>query len=701
MTTPVDNSEWELLHGLVPIIVLYHHQFLPTHKPAHPATIITCSIPYLHCTPEVSALLLSLYLKNIRIMAYSGLAGFIADLERHGELHRIKSFADPVLEITEITDRITKSGGKALLFEDTGTSFPLLINAYGSEKRINMALGGNPATAAAGISELLREFSSAATSLAGKLTALPKLAKLAGLLTTRTESRGRCQQVVINDPDLSILPVLKCWPFDGGRYITLPVVHTIHPETGNVNAGMYRMQILDNLTTGMHWQRHKTGAAHFEAWKKTGQKMPVTVTLGGDPVYAWAATAPLPENINEYLLAAFLRKKKVNMVRCLTNQLLVPSDADIVIEGYVDPSEDLVREGPFGDHTGFYSLADWYPRFHVTCITHARDAVYPATIVGVPPQEDAWFAEATEKIFIEPIRLAIQPEVEDFHMPSDGVAHNLLIVKIRKSYPGQGMKVISSLSGAGQMMFTKYFIVVSGDIDIRDYKSLARHVFENFDPSNDIMFFRGPLDVLDHSGTAMSFGGKVGIDATIKYPEELKDRELPQADTTQERISQSSSIFTPDKPAGNYNIAMPEDGLPLLIVSAGSEPPLTDVKAIREALATETFISSFRLVLLVDKMVDIKDLHMVAWQVLGNSDPVRDHYYPAPRVLFIDGTSKACREGAYPERWPNVVTMDAETAEKVDRKWATYGFSDFIPSPSAAFRALIQGAGEQAGSRQR
>ena len=299
----------------------------------------------------------------------------------------------------------------------------------------------------------------------------------------------------------------------------------IHPETGKTNAGMYRMQILDKNTTAMHWQRHKTGANHFEAWRKKGEIMPVSVSLGGDPVYAYSATAPLPEGIDEYILAGFLRKKRVKMVKCITNDLYVPSDADIILEGYVDPAEDPVWEGPFGDHTGFYSLADWYPKFHITCITHSKKAVYPATIVGVPPHEDAWLAKATEKIFLSPVKMALQPEIEDFHMPDAGVAHNLVIIKIRKSYPGQGMKVISSLSGAGQMMFSKYLVVVSGDIDIRNYRELVSHVFENTDLKRDLLFSHGPLDVLDHSSDAFSFGGKLGVDATIKHHEENTGRD--------------------------------------------------------------------------------------------------------------------------------------------------------------------------------
>ncbi|HSN49747.1 MAG TPA: menaquinone biosynthesis decarboxylase, partial [Bacteroidales bacterium] len=462
-------------------------------------------------------------------MSYSGLSDFISDLDSKGELHRIKVFVDPVLEITEITDRITKSGGRALLFENTGTRFPVLINAFGSDSRIAMALGMRDLSEAGNdIEKMFNLVTDMPANFAGKIMALPRLLKIAGYLPSFSRSKGSCQKVVHSKPDLSIFPVLKCWPHDGGRFITLPMVHTIHPDTGRSNVGMYRMQILENDTTGMHWQRHKTGANHFEAWKAIGKRMPVSVTLGGDPVYTYCATAPLPENISEYILAGFLRKKKVKLVKCITNDLYVPSDADIVIEGYVDPAEEFISEGPFGDHTGFYSLADLYPVFHVTCITHSQNAVYPATVVGVPPHEDAWLAKATEKIFLSPVKLAIQPEILDFHMPVAGVAHNLVVVRINKTYPGQGMKVISSLSGAGQMMFTKYLVVVSGDVDIRNYKELINHIFTHTDFGSDILFSRGPLDVLDHSSDSFSFGGKAGVDATVKLPEEMPGRDLTQ-----------------------------------------------------------------------------------------------------------------------------------------------------------------------------
>ena len=415
-------------------------------------------------------------------MAYSGLKDFIILLENKNQLSRIKTFVDPLLEITEVTDRVTKANGKALLFENTGSDFPLLINAFGSDKRISLAIGREDLNEVGmEIEEILGTLSDLRGPLFKKISALPSLLKLASILPVRLKRKGICQQVIQPDPDLSILPVLKCWPHDAGRFITLPMVHTIHPETGNTNVGMYRMQVLDHNTTAMHWQRHKTGANHFEAWKKINKKMPVSVALGGDPAYTYSATAPLPENINEYILAGFLRKKKVRLVKCITNDLFVPFDADIILEGYVDPSEEPVWEGPFGDHTGFYSLADWYPRFHVTCITYSKNAVYPATIVGVPPQEDAWIAKATERLFLSPIKLTLQPEVVDFHMPDAGIAHNLVIVKINKSYPGQGMKVINSLFGAGQMMFTKYLVVVSGNIEIRSYKDLLKHIFSHTD----------------------------------------------------------------------------------------------------------------------------------------------------------------------------------------------------------------------------
>jgi 4-hydroxy-3-polyprenylbenzoate decarboxylase len=627
-------------------------------------------------------------------MAYSGLNEFVSELEKKGELHRIKVFVDPLLEISEITDRITKNSGKALLFENNGTKFPVLINAFGSDKRIAMALRKNDISEAGNdLEEIYNLVTDDPTRLLDKILRVPQFLKIAGYLPARKRAKGTCQQILCDKPDLSILPVLKCWPHDGGRFVTLPMVHTIHPVTGRSNVGMYRMQILGSDTTAMHWQRHKTGANHFEAWKELGKKMPVSVTLGGDPVYTYCATAPLPENISEYILAGFLRKRKVNLVRCVTNDLYVPNDADIVIEGYVDPSEGFVKEGPFGDHTGFYSLADLYPVFHVTCITHSKNALYPATIVGIPPQEDAWLTKATEKIFLAPVRLAIQPEIADFHMPEAGVAHNLVIVRINKNYPGQGMKVINSLLGAGQMMFTKYLVVVSGSIDIRNYKDLLIHILNNTDLESDILFTRGPLDVLDHSSDGFSFGGKAGIDATIKLPEEIQDNHkiasVVQNVKTEHLVSGVNLPFIKA-----FNTCLINEGIRILILAVNPSEDTASIRKTCELLKSEAFRDTFRLVIAVDHTVDTDDLFMVAWQALGNSDPARDHYLLSRDSIMIDGTIKFYREGGFARRWPNVVCSDAETIEKTDKKWETLGFDTFIPSPSLKNMTLERGGGD-------
>ncbi len=408
---------------------------------------------------------------------YGSLREYIDRLEREGELVRVKTFVNPVEEMAEIADRVVKHGGKALLFENTGTPFPVAMNLFGSDRRMALALG------AASLDELplrIGRLAEAAMSpkgsLAEKIGTLPLLGEAARWFPKRLRGRGACQQVVRtgDDASLDILPVLKCWPADGGRFVTLPMVHTVDPVTGAGNVGMYRMQVFDDRTTGMHWHMHKTGAKHYEAYRRAGRRMPVSVCLGGDPAYAYAATAPLPDGIDEYLLAGFLRGRPVRLVRCVTNDLYVPADCDFVIEGYVDPAEEKVVEGPFGDHTGFYSLEDRYPRFHVTAVTHRRDAVWPATVVGVPVQEDYFIAKATERIFLAPIRLALQPDLEGLHMPASGVAHNLAIVSQRVRYPGHVRQTVSSLWGAGQMMFNKYMLVVSAGTDVRDGRALAR-----------------------------------------------------------------------------------------------------------------------------------------------------------------------------------------------------------------------------------
>jgi 4-hydroxy-3-polyprenylbenzoate decarboxylase len=330
---------------------------------------------------------------------------FIDMLEKAGELVRIKTYVNPCLQISEITDRVSKNYGPALLFENTGTAFPLLINAYGTEKRMAWALGVQSLDEIAmQIETLFKTITGPKHSFIDKLKLLPQLCNIASWMPKETHGKGACQQVVMQQPDITKLPVLTCWPMDGGPFVTLPVIQTRDPHTGIRNVGLYRMQVFEPTLTGMHWHRHKVSARHFNAYKELGKRMPVVVTLGGDPAYAYSATAPLPDGVDEFLLAGFLRKKSVQLVKCITQDMYVPADVDFVIEGYVDPNEEFILEGPFGDHTGYYSLADMYPRFHITCITHRKDAVYPATIVGIPPQEDAWLGKATERIFLAQLK---------------------------------------------------------------------------------------------------------------------------------------------------------------------------------------------------------------------------------------------------------------------------------------------------------
>ena len=570
-------------------------------------------------------------------MITNGLNGFINLLESRGELVRIREFTDPVLEIAEVTDRISKlpGGGKAILFENNGTCLPLLINSMGSEKRIAMALHReNLECVGDEIGTLFHGITSPKEDLLGKLRMLPLLKKVASWIPSKLKGKGICQELILDPPDLFRLPVLKCWPADGGRFITLPAVHTVDPETGYPNVGMYRMQLFDKNMTGMHWHRHKTGAAHFAKYQKLGLKMPVSVTLGGDPVYTYAATAPMPENMDEYLLAGFLRKKKVRLVKCLTNDLYVPEDVDFVIEGIVDPAEKFVREGPFGDHTGFYSLADDYPVFHVTCITHRKDAVYPATIVGIPPMEDAWIGKATERIFLTPIRLSMIPELTDMDLPFAGVAHNISVIKIRKTFPGQAVKVMHSLWGAGQMMFNKILVVVdepdnawgmehgakglpevltgrqakseirnpkSEIIDVHDYSVLSRIFSENFDPAYSLHFSKGPLDILDHSSGAFAYGSKLGIDLTRPFPEEITEnkgysKNVPGLDLNAVRELPGVTGFR--------NL-LAEDSLPVLLLST-DKSPYFNKKELEKELSGIPGMESFKAVVLYDHEADLK-----------------------------------------------------------------------------------------------
>jgi 4-hydroxy-3-polyprenylbenzoate decarboxylase len=458
-------------------------------------------------------------------MAYKNLREFISALEKQGELKRIPFEVDTELEITEFADRAVKQGGPALLFEKPkGSSMPVLINSMASMRKMEIAMEVSSVDqVAARIVEFLELTKQKPEGMLGKLKMLPKLAEM-GSFFPKSVSKAPCQEVVQTEGfSLFDIPVLKCWPEDGGRYITLPMVFSKNPETGKRNCGMYRIQVYDERTTGMHWQTHKQGAEHFR--RSTGPRMDVAVAIGCDPATMYSAILPLPPELDEMLIAGFLRNEAVEMVKCKTVDIEVPAQAEIVLEGYVTLGE-LRTEGPFGDHTGFYSLADEYPVFHVTCITRRRDPIYATTIVGPPPMEDFYMGKAIERIFLPLMRLQL-PEVRDICMPAEGVFHNLILVSIRKSYPGHARKVMSAIWGLGQAMFSKCIVIVDEEVDVQNVSEVAWRAFNNIDPERDIQFTLGPVDSLDHASRLVNYGSKMGVDATRKWLGEGFTREWP------------------------------------------------------------------------------------------------------------------------------------------------------------------------------
>ena len=476
-------------------------------------------------------------------MAYKDLQEFIKRLEKLGELKRIKEPVSPELEITEITDRVCKMHGPALLFENVpGYKMPVLMNAFGSFKRMSLALEV-PNLDSLGQEILDFIEAEAPDTLIKKLKMVPKLKRMANAMPKMT-NKAPCQDIVLKgeEVDLGILPVLKCWPEDGGPFITLPVVCTRHPETGIRNVGMYRMQVYDKNTTGMHWHTHKGGAHHYRIAERLGQDLPVAVAIGPDPAMTYAATAPLPDDIDEVLFAGFLRESPVELVKCITVDLEVPATSQIVLEGFVKSGERRI-EGPFGDHTGYYSLADEYPVFHVTCMTMRHDAIYPATIVGQPPQEDCYMAKATERLFLPMIKKTL-PEIIDMNLPMEGVFHNLAFISIDKRYPGHARKVMNALWGLGQMMFCKIICIFDKEVDVQDLGQVLWRLGNNIDPRRDIVFTDGPVDALDHASPLPHYGSKMGIDCTRKWKEEGFERQWPDViKMTEEVKRQVDSIW--------------------------------------------------------------------------------------------------------------------------------------------------------------
>jgi 4-hydroxy-3-polyprenylbenzoate decarboxylase len=514
------------------------------------------------------------------------LRDFVQHLDASGELARVSTKVSPVLEIAEIADRASKSkaphghnerdkspaaalGGKALLFQSVeGSDIPVAINTFGSYWRVNQALGtGSLDALAERVQQLVKP--EVPTTLMEKMKKLPDLLKMASYPPKVGRGPGLCQQVVLegDKADLTRLPIIQCWPLDGdlrsdqvfdvpaslaaadrqtgtGRYITLGGIYTRNPHDGSRNVGMYRVQVHGPRKAAMHWHMHHDGARHFRMYQKMGQRMPLAIVLGGESVLPYAATAPLPPSVEELLFAGFLNGGGIELVPCKTIDLHVPANAEIVIEGYVDPAEKLM-EGPFGDHTGFYSLADWYPAFHVTAITHRRDPIYPTTIVGKPPMEDYFLGKATERIFLPLLKMLV-PDIVDYALPIAGVFHNCAYIKIRKEYPYQARRVMHAIWGAGQMAFTKYIVVVDEHVDVQNEQDVLFHLFANCDPARDTEIVRGPVDILDHASPGLGVGSKMGFDATVKFPAEGNEhggqvrrwpRELAMDEKTKELVS--------------------------------------------------------------------------------------------------------------------------------------------------------------------
>ena len=594
-------------------------------------------------------------------MKYNNLDEFIQALKNAGELKIVSYPVSAVIEISKLTDAESKSplGGKALFFEKVKDSpFPVATNLFGSSRRICLALGVENLEH---LGDRIREII--------QMSPPKDLRDMLGMLTTAfsvsrffpRKSRAKippCQEVVLKGDDINLfdLPILHCWPQDAGRFITLPLVITKSLSTGKRNVGMYRMQVFDKQTTGMHWHIHKDGSNYFNEYRKAGKRMPVAVAIGADPATIYAATAPMPRNVDEMILAGFIRNAPVAMARCLTCDLEVPAEAEFILEGYVDPDE-LRREGPFGDHTGYYSLADDYPVFHVTAITHRKSPVYCATLVGRPPMEDCYLAKATERLFL-PLLQTVFPEITDYWLPWEGVFHNIVIVSIRKEYPRHAQKVISGLWGQGQMSFCKAILVVDETVDPKDPAQVMQRLVDNFDLSTDIVNAQGILDVLDHSSPFASFGNKIGIDLTGRISgEPLRNPPLPFSRPGNCSEDALLSGIQADC-EGVLSLRILEDDAGrrnrILVVKVQKAPGLSG-NFFTERFLNADILLPFNLILFYDSNVDIRDNSFILWKLFNNVDPGRDVTLRQGRCV-IDACKKGLEEGHVRE-WPDELSF--------------------------------------------
>jgi 4-hydroxy-3-polyprenylbenzoate decarboxylase len=604
------------------------------------------------------------------------LRDWIARLRAAGELHEVTAEVSHELEITEIVDRVSKERGPALLFSNVrGHSMPVLANQFGSARRLAMAFGVTDIDeVAAGVTQLL-ELTKPPKGLRAKLALLRTGSKLARSVPPRRVRRAACQEVVKTGADVNLdeLPILGCWPEDGGPYVTLPLVFT-KDRAGNRNVGMYRVQQYDRTTCGMHWQIHKDAADDWRHMPPSG-RLEVAVAIGTDPIVTYAASCPLPTDVDELLSAGFARGRRVEIVQCRTVDLQVPANAEVVLEGYIQQGE-LRTEGPFGDHTGYYSLADEYPVFHVTAITHRANPVWSATVVGVPDHEDKWMGKATERIFL-PLLQMVQHEVVDYDLPSEGVFHGCCIIAIQKRFPAHAAKAMHAVWGTALLSLTKSVIVVDEDVDVHDYAAVAAAVRANWEPARDTHFAEGPIDVLDHAPTLMGVGGKLGIDATRPWASE--GRETPSGHAVE---AAAIADFCRAHDVINHRLVA-EAGL--AIVSIRKERA-GQARELLEAARTADTARGLRLLLVVDDYIDVDDLGEVAFRAFGNTDPVRDAVVAqAPgEPLGIDATIKRADEG-YLRDWPSDIVMTEAIKQRVDERWDEYG----IPTAGARTKPFV------------
>jgi 4-hydroxy-3-polyprenylbenzoate decarboxylase len=598
---------------------------------------------------------------------FRNLGEFIAALDRAGELKTVSRPVSRVLEISRFTDAESKSpaGGKALFFEKVIDSpFPAATNLFGSPRRIGMALGVRDLEE---LGERVRRLIEMPPprGLKDMLGLLPTALSVTRFFPRRTRQRpAPCQEVVLEGDavDLSRLPVLQCWPKDAGPFVTLPLVFTRSLASGRRNCGMYRLQVFDRRTTGMHWHIHKDGSSYYSEYRRAGRRMPVAVAIGADPATIYAATAPLPRNVDEMILAGFIRDRPVEMVPCRTVDMEVPAEAEFVLEGYVEPDE-LRREGPFGDHTGYYSLADDYPVFHVTAVTHRRRPVYCATLVGRPPMEDCYLAKATERLFL-PLLQAAFPEIVDYWLPWEGVFHNIVVVAIDKQYPLHAQKVMSGLWGQGQMSFCKAIVVVDREVDPKDAPAVMGRLREVFDPASDLTLTQGVLDVLDHSSPTPNFGSKVGVDLTRRLPGEPPRRAPEAAAAPLTAAPERLGAFLRERVDGvvGARIDPPQgaaqgDALRQRILLVGvAKPGDRSGAAYAECLLGLPELAAFRLIVLYDAAIDLADASLTLWKLFNNTDPGRDLHFRGGRCV-VDACRKDASDGHHRE-WPDELAFD-------------------------------------------